>query len=88
MKELVTYKSPGIETESPEEGPSKLSKLHIVFMVAFPLLFLLSVIITRAITGILGPIVSSNLLYSTVVGFSAGILVFIILTPKLFRIPK
>jgi len=88
MKELVTYKSPGIETEPSEEVSSGLSKLHIVFMVAFPLLFLLSIIITRTITGALGPIVSSNLLYSTIVGFGASILVFIILTPKIFRIPS
>jgi membrane protease YdiL (CAAX protease family) len=88
MKELVTYRSPGIETESVEEISPGLSKRHVVFMVAFPLLFLLCVILTRIVTGILGPVVSSNLLYSTAVGFGVGILVFIILTHRIFGIPN
>ncbi len=88
MKELVTYKSPGIETESTEEVSSKLSKRHIAFIIAFPFLFLLCILLTGVVNGALGSIVSSNLFYSTAVGFAVGILVFIILTPKLFKIPN
>jgi membrane protease YdiL (CAAX protease family) len=88
MKELVTYKSPGIETESAEDISSSLTKHHIAFIITFPLLFLLSVILTKTITGVLGPTVASNLYYSTAVGFLAGILVFIILTPKIYKIPN
>jgi len=88
MKELVTYKSPGIETESTEEVSSKLSKREILFILTFPFLFLLCVILTGIVTGVLGPIVSSNLFYSTAIAFIIGILVFIIITPKLFKIPN
>jgi membrane protease YdiL (CAAX protease family) len=86
MKELVTYESPGIETTI--EPQNRLSKRQILFMLAFPLLFLLCVNLTRTITGVLGPVVSANLLYSTSIGFGVGILVFIILIPKVLRIPN
>lgn len=86
MKELVTYGALGIETTI--EPQNRLSKRQILFILAFPLLFLLCTILTRMITGALGPIVSSNLLYSTAVGFGVGILVFIIFIPKVFRMPN
>ena len=88
MKELVTYKAPGIETESECKDPSGLSKRQILFIISFPLLFLFCVLLTNIITMTLGPIVSSNLFYSTIVGFIVGLLVFIIFIPKVLRIPR
>ena len=88
MKELVTYKAPGIETESECKDPSGLSKRQLLFTISFPLLFLFCVLLTNIITGTLGPIVSSNLFYSTIVGFIVGLLVFIIFIPKVLRIPR
>lgn len=88
MKELVTYQPPRIEDDYTEVVSSRLSKRHIVFMIAFPLLFLVCVLLSRLITWMLGPSVSSNLFFSTAVGFGVGLLVFIILTHRIFRIPN
>jgi membrane protease YdiL (CAAX protease family) len=86
LKSLVTYKKPGIETTV--ESPSRLSKGQILFVVFLPLVFLMAGLIAISVTRLLGPVVSTNPIFSTVIGFILGILVFIVFIPKVLRMPS
>ncbi|MHA1137116.1 MAG: hypothetical protein ACTSSE_11585 [Candidatus Thorarchaeota archaeon] len=84
MKNIVAYKSPGVEIS--HEPPSKLSRSQILFIVAFPLMPLFGGLLSVGITGSLAPLVSTNPLFSMLLGF--GILVYVLLIPKVLRMYK
>jgi membrane protease YdiL (CAAX protease family) len=86
MESIVTYKKPGIETT--REQASTLSRRQILFVVFLPLLFLMCGLLSILITRALGPMVSTNPILSTVIGFAFGIIVFILFIPKVLRMPK
>jgi len=86
LRSLVTYKKPGIETT--KVTPSRLSGRQILFVVFLPLLFLMAGLIAISVTRLLGPVVSTNPILSTAIGFILGILVFIVFIPKVLRMPS
>ena len=65
MKVLVTYKAPGIEKTI--EPKNRLSRRQIQFVIGFPLVFLFGLL--------------TNPLLSTAIGFSLGVLIFVIFIP-------
>ena len=86
MKELVAYGAPGFETTI--EPQTRLSRHQILFVVALPLVFLFSGLSSKITVNSLGPVVSTNPLLSTVVGFVIGLLVCVVFIPKVLRMPK
>jgi len=86
MKNIVTYGAPGIELSN--EPPSKLSKRQIIFIVALPLVFMFGGLLSKGITRLLGPPVSTDPLLSSIVGFVVGVSVFVIFIPKILRMPN
>lgn len=84
MKNKETYRAPSVEIS--HEPTPKLSRSQILFIVAFPLLFLFGGLLSISITGSLDLLVSTNPLFSSLVGFS--ILVYVLLIPKVLRMPK
>ena len=86
MENIVTYGAPGVEIS--QEPSSKLSKCQMLFIVALPLVFLFGVLLRNIITRSLDPVVSSNPLLSSLIGFALDILVFVIFIPKVLRMPK
>jgi len=85
LKSLATYKKP--ITEVADEPPPNLSKKQILFIVTLPLLFLIGAITSINVTRLLGPLVLTNPILSTIVGLILGILFFIVVIPKVLRMP-
>ncbi len=86
MKNLVTYKEPGMETIN--EPLSGLSRRQILFVISLPLLFLVAGLLSIILPILLGPLVSTNPLFSTIIGFVVGVLVFIVVIPFFLKMPK
>jgi len=86
MKNIVTYGAPGIEIS--DELSSKLSRCQILFIVGLPLVFLFGGLLNIIVARFLGPFVLTNPLFSSLIGFVLGILVFVIFIPKVLRMPK
>ncbi len=86
MESLVTYKKPGIETT--KESPSGLSRRQILFVLTLPLFFLFAALTANSFVRTLGISVSTNPVLATIVGFVSGIVFFIILIPKVLRMPN
>jgi len=86
MRSNFISKKSGIETTN--ESPSGLSLYQMVFVVAIPLLFLMAGLLGIIVVNSLGPLVSTNPVLSTTIGFLLGILVFIVFIPKVLRMPK
>jgi membrane protease YdiL (CAAX protease family) len=86
MDNIADYDSPGVEISN--DPPTKLSRRKILFIVALPLVFLFGALLSNSITKSLGPLVSTNPLLSSLIGFALGILVFVVFISKVLRMPK
>jgi membrane protease YdiL (CAAX protease family) len=86
MKSIVTYKEPGIETTI--EQSSKLSKRQVIFVVTLPLIFLIGGLSARILVFLFGAQIAADPVLSTMIGFVFGIFFFLVVIPKVFRMPN